>query len=133
MRAVRVSNADLRTQLNPGTGNWGEVGVCISRSGADGMVVDEVLSDNVVRVLFDTYRTVDPGATEVTSLDINHVKVRIYMARPSIQEPGVIIRRMFETVISMRSMNSAYDKDFSQGDTKSISSRLGRTGIGIPY
>lgn len=133
VRTVRVNDAATRIMMNPAANLWAEPGRCLSRVGNDGMVVDKVMSDNVTRIVFDTYRTVDEAATTVTSLDINQVKVRLYMARPSEHDRDVIVHRMLETVVAMRSMNSARDKDFSQADASSLSNNLGTLPIGISY
>jgi hypothetical protein len=71
------------------------------------MEIDRVLSDNVTRILFDTYRTVDRDAAEVTTLAANQVRVRIYMARRQATNPNLIISRVFETIIGMRARSSA--------------------------
>ena len=146
VRLRKVASVTGLEKMNPSAGIWAAPGISVSETvpstldalgntvlNTEGMVIDEVLSENVVRIVFDTYRTVDGNGASVTSLDVNQIKVRVYMARPSIQDSDVIIRRMFETVIAMRSMNSAYDKDFSQAGSNSISNRLGQTSIGIAY
>lgn len=70
----------------------------------EGMRVDEVLSDDVVRVVFDTFRTDD-------ALDVNQVRARIYMARRQVTNPDVIVYRMVETVIAMRGRISRGDRE----------------------
>jgi hypothetical protein len=152
VRARRVNDATTRKLVTTADPNYPQLGRLISSNGNDGMVVDRILSDNVVRVVFDTYRTVDPipNVSQVTSLDINQVKVRIYMAKrtatkavaaqgtssnaaSSTAKNNTSIYRMFETVVSMRAQNSGYDKDFSGGDANSISSKLGKTPVGVRF
>lgn len=89
-----------------------------------GMVIDRVLSDDVVRVVFDTYRTVDAGAAQVTALGINQVRVRLYLARRQVTNPDVVVHRVVETTLSMRARSSG-------GDMDSIAGTLGSTPIGI--
>ncbi|MCX8039325.1 MAG: hypothetical protein RMM29_00380 [Planctomycetota bacterium] len=110
-----------------------EVGQRISQVATDsgaiaseevGMVVDRVLSDHVVRVVFDTYRTVDAGANTVTTLSVNQVRVRLYFARPLATDPRVLISRVVETTLAMRARSSGYDID-------QIFNTLGSQPIGI--
>ena len=153
VRAKRVSDATAAKykHMNPAAGEWAKVGSLVSSNNDDGMIIDQILSDNVVRVVFETYRTSDsvPNVTAVTSLDINQIKVRIYMVRriasTTVGAPagssstggsglvGSAIYRMFETVVSMRAQNSSYDKDFSTSDTNSNSSKLGATPVGVRF
>lgn len=88
------------------------------------MVIDKVLSDDVVRVVFDTYRTVDAGSAQVTTLGINQVRVRLYLARRQVTNPDVVVRRLVETTLSMRARSSG-------GDMDRISGTLGTTPIGL--
>lgn len=111
------------------TSRFPEPGMAISESGGTGMVIDRVISDHVTRVVFDTYRTVDEGAGVVTSLAINHVRVRIYFARPG--PTGAVISRVVERVVTMKSQNNARDKDIDQADSNA--SKLGDRPIGIDY
>lgn len=90
------------------------------------MVIDKVLSDDVVRVVFDTYRTVDEGSAQVTALGINQVRVRLYLARRQVTNPDVIISRLVETTLSMRARSSG-------GDMDRISGTLGTTPIGLVH
>lgn len=134
VRATRVNNAGtypIGKIINPGGGIYAEVGVLLSKNGNDGMVVDKVLSDHVVRIMFDTYRTVDKGSAQVTSLDINQIKIRIFMARRSNANKDLLISKVFETVVAMRAQNSARDKDFQSQDAGSNSTFLGKAGIGL--
>lgn len=89
-----------------------------------GMVVDRVLSDDVVRVVFDTYRTVDAGGAQVQALGINQVRVRLFLARRQVTNPDVVLSRVIETTIAMRSRSSG-------GDMARVAGVLGATPIGI--
>ena len=134
VRAIRVNNATSYPAgkiINSAGGVYANIGILLSRNGDDGMVVDKVLSDHVVRVVFDTYRTVDKGAAEVVSLDINQIKVRVFMARQSNINKDLLISKVFETVVSMRAQNSSRDKDFQSQDAGSNSTFLGKPGIGL--
>lgn len=88
------------------------------------MVIDRVLSDDVVRIVFDTYRTVDAGQAQVTTLSVNQVRVRLYLAKRQVTRPDQIIFRVIETSFAMRSRASS-------GDLALISGILGTVPIGI--
>lgn len=88
------------------------------------MVIDRVLSDDVVRIVFDTYRTVDAGQAQVTTLSVNQVRVRLYLAKRQATRPDQIIYRVIETSFAMRSRASS-------GDLALISGILGTVPIGI--
>ena len=65
------------------------------------VVVDRVLSDKVVRVLFDTYRT-DPDGT----LGLNEVRVRLFMLAMTPNDPTRRIPLMQERTFTMRTGNN---------------------------
>lgn len=90
------------------------------------MRVDRVLSDNVVRIVFDTYRTVDSAATEVTTLSPNQIRIRLYMARRQVTNPDVVVSRISESLVGMRSRSSA-------ADVSSIMSQLGTAPVGVAH
>lgn len=71
---------------------------------AEGMRVDQVLSDDVVRIVFDTFRSDD-------TLDVNQVRVRLYLARRQVSNPDVVIHRVVESVIAMRGRISRGDRE----------------------
>lgn len=89
-----------------------------------GMVVDRVLSDHIVRVVFDTYRTVDAGAPRVTTLAVNQVRVRLYFVRPLVTDPRTLVSRVVETTVSMRARSSG-------NDIENLLATLGTVPIGI--
>lgn len=80
-RLVRASKIVLGTPAPPvGV----ELGQRISAGGgadAEAFVIDRILSDNVVRITFDTYRTDRMSATDQGRLGVNQISVRIYLAR----------------------------------------------------
>ena len=107
-RLVRVHSVDFGHPTNPypdngqgtGPGEW------ISRSPGGstfdrGVVVDEVIAEHVVRVVFDTYRTVDDG-----SLALNEIRMRLYLARPSTRNPSLILMRRADHIFTMRTSNN---------------------------
>jgi hypothetical protein len=127
VRARRVSDANTRTRMNPAAGAWAQPGSLISWNPSrttDGMAIDAILSNHVTRIVFDTYRT-------VSTLDINHIKVRLYFARRSERNPSLIVRKIYETVVCMRGRNSGPDKDFSLQNPTSISQNLGSAPVGL--
>jgi hypothetical protein len=67
-----------------------------------GMEVLEILSDNVVRVVFDTFRT-------DSTLDVNQIRMRIYFARQSMVNPTTVVRQVKELLFTMRTKNSYSD------------------------
>jgi prepilin-type N-terminal cleavage/methylation domain-containing protein len=127
VRAKKVADPNVYPLALSGPGLWPEVGTRIAGDANYGMVIDQVLSDNVLRVCFDTYRTVDFGAASVTTLDLNQVRVRLYMGKSSYNQTTVT--RLVENVFTLRARNSATDKDFEASN--STASVLGRAPIGI--
>lgn len=82
-----------------------EIGDCIASNGSgSSMVVDQVLSDDVVRIVFDTYRTT--GA--LGQLGVDQVRVRLYMAKASSGRFGraTVISHVVDTTLTMRAKNS---------------------------
>jgi hypothetical protein len=103
--------------------------VSIDPAGTAGMVVDKVLSDDVVRIVFDTFRTTrDTSAADDVNeqLAVNQVRIRLFLARRSIANPSLIISRMLDTVVSMRAKLSKSWVDQDAG-------LLGSSGIDLPY
>lgn len=85
-----------------------EVGQTISADKSSGsyiFVVDWVLSDNVVRVVFDTYRTDRLTTADTGRLDVNQVRARIYFARTDLMQ-RTIIARTVSTTVTMRAKNT---------------------------
>jgi len=101
-------------QLFPDRGQGVEPGHWLTRQGDVGVVVDKVLSEDVVRVVFDTYRTVDhttrnvdatSDVAEQVAPSVNQVRMRLYLARASARDPAVVVRRRVDTVFTMRTKN----------------------------
>ena len=88
------------------------------------MVVDRVLSDDVVRIVFDTYRTVDAGSATVNALGINQIRVRLYLARRQLTNPDTVLSRMAEATLAMRCRSSG-------GDMARIAATLGSAPVGV--
>jgi hypothetical protein len=103
-RLVRAYRALLADDPAPAEGS--EIGQWITpiMGATEGMRVDEILSDDVVRVVFDTFRT-------DANLDVNQLRARIYLARRQVTEPDVVIYRMVESVIAMRGRISRSDRE----------------------
>lgn len=66
------------------------------------LVVDSVLSDNVMRIVFETIRTVPDG-----SLSLNQVRVRVYLARQMLPDHDRLVSRVADFIVVMRSKNTA--------------------------
>ena len=99
VRAFKVSFSALG--YVPATGT--DPGQLISSTGTYGMMVDEVLSENCVRVVFDTART-------DTTLALNQVRARIYLLRRSNADLNTLVRQVVEIHVTMRSRNSYTDR-----------------------
>jgi type II secretory pathway pseudopilin PulG len=133
----RLVRAHKVIEIAPSAARFGvEVGRLLPRdTAATGnfyMQVDQVLSDNIVRAIFDTYRTVDAGATEVTTLDYNTIRVRLFFARlPPAAAPETVMYRIVDRIFTMRSQNSERDKD--PQETNSNASLLGTDPIGVRF
>jgi prepilin-type N-terminal cleavage/methylation domain-containing protein len=81
-------------------------GQAISMVGTNYLVVDQVISDDVVRIVFDTARH-DPN------LGINSLRAKVFFARVSRVSGGgdpLILRRMATMVFAMRATNAASDQ-----------------------
>ena len=87
-----------------------EVGQYIARNGANYLIVDKILSDNVIRVLFETARHSD-------TLGINGIRVTIFFARVNEMERknALIIRRSVTMIFAMRSQNTPSDQERYRG------------------
>lgn len=124
VRAVKVADATgFAVGTDPGQR------VAIDSAGTAGMVVDKVLSDDVVRIVFDTFRTTrDTNAADDVNeqLAVNQVRIRLFLARRSIANPSLIVNRMIDTVVSMRAKLSKSWVDQDAG-------LLGSAGIDLPY
>ena len=106
----------------------GNPAVSLAHAGGWCMRVDQVLSDNVVRITFDTYRTIDQGAASglVTTLAPNQILVRVYLAKRQLSGQHTVISKRIETIISMRARSS-------QSDVRSVQTILGNSPVGIVH
>ena len=66
------------------------------------LVVDSVLSDNVMRIVCETRRSVPD-----TSLTVNQVRIRLYMAKTYSNDRGLAVSRVADFIVVMRSKNAA--------------------------
>ena len=82
-----------------------EPGQAIAINGNLAVIVDTVLSNNVVRAVFETARH-DP------TLQMNQVRVRLYLARraPTLGSSMLNVKVMVETTFTMRAKNSSVDQ-----------------------
>jgi len=108
-----------------------EVGQRLSLEAATGfgMVVDRVLSDNVVRVVFDTSRTTvdDATTTEINEqLGLNQVRVRLFFARRLPGDGDKVISQIIESVVSM---HAKLGRVWAETD----SGLVGKSGLAFPF
>lgn len=83
------------------------------------MQLDKVLSENVDRIQFDTYRT-------LASLNLNQVRVRIWLSREDTGQPGRYLTRFIDITAALRSTSDG----LAQVD---LQTRLGPGGaFGVP-
>jgi len=129
-RLVRTRRVDSGPAV---AARYPEVGEAIAEDTTYATVVDRVLSDNVVRVVFDTYRTVDYEGTAkpVTTLGVNSIRMRLYLARRVEAHGQGVLTRVVERVVAMRSQNADRDKD--QDADNSAAAILGDRSVGIDY
>lgn len=116
-RLVRAMKVRISSVPDPVAGV--EIGQIITPLGETfGMQVQDVLSDNVVRIVFNTYRT-DP------TLEINQVGVRIYYARASVLNSNLVLTRVVSSVLAMRTRAA-------ESDISTIQSFI-PTSVGFDY
>jgi type II secretory pathway pseudopilin PulG len=122
VRAAKTPASGLASGVHEGI----EVGDILEGDATYKMVIDRVFSDDVVRIVFDTYRTVDQGSTtgEVRTLAPNQVRLRLYLARRQASNPSVINSRMYEAILGMRSRSAS-------AEVEAITTTLGNQPIGI--
>jgi type II secretory pathway pseudopilin PulG len=115
VRAVKVSlptsTAYHDATFNPVSNKTGHIGIndIISKDSTNtyGMVIDKILSDNVVRIVFDTVRTAEVKANAgAYSLAVspNQVRVRVYIMVQTAANSKVVIPRTIECTFAMRAM-----------------------------
>ncbi len=90
-----------------------------SANGGWGMKVDKVLSEDVTRVVFETYR-------QATDLAIDQVRLRLFMARKFGDTRESVLGQTISTVFTMRGRNSVTDM-------QTDATTLGTTRIPISY
>ena len=101
VRAFRISTAKLDGRIQGvEPGNFLQP---LNPASTSVMVVDEVLSDHVVRVVFDTARTDN-------ALSFNQVRARIYLARTSVARQDTFLTRVIDQVYTLRARNAAADR-----------------------
>jgi len=74
------------------------------------LIVDKILSDDVVRVVFDTCRSVADR-----SLALNEVRVRLFLARPSSRRSEVVLSRIATFTVILRTNNNATANEAAAG------------------
>lgn len=105
-RLVRVYSA------NGTVGTSGvEIGQRIASDGASSLVVDKVLSDNVIRVVFDSARHSD-------AIGVNNIRATIYFAKPVEKNrlQSAVIHRSVTMIFALRAANTYQDK----ADTRAL-------------
>jgi type II secretory pathway pseudopilin PulG len=122
VRAAKVLASGLPASAKEGI----EIGDILAGDATYKMVIDRVYSDDVVRIVFDTYRTIDQGSAEdeVRTLAPNQVRLRLYMARRQISNPAVINSRMYEAILGMRSRSAS-------AEVEAVTTALGIQPVGI--
>jgi prepilin-type N-terminal cleavage/methylation domain-containing protein len=90
-----------------------EPGQCIAQEGTNYVVVDSILSEHVVRILFETARHSD-------TLGINGIRATIFFARVSERQRSnaLIIRRSVTMIFGMRAQNTPGDQETFRGIIK---------------
>lgn len=143
-RLVRAYRAETDSSREEGT----DPGEYLSRDSNYDLVVDAVLCEHCVRVVFETYRTsyepADPRASETApwpsgedwravdgdvtnyGLAVNQIRVRLYMATNSVRYQDEPIYRIYTATIAMRTRNN-HDQIAEDLET------LGPVGTGIFY
>ena len=104
VRAYRARIADEAGGVGV-IGAW--PGQYLHIAGATGMKIDRVVSDHVVRIVFDTFRTDE-------ALDVNQVRVRVSLLRENLRRPGTFYAHAIDCVLAMRARISRRDDDFTR-------------------
>lgn len=106
-RLVRCYSVDLSTYApDPVPTEGDRVGDWISRNGDRAFVIDEVLSDDVMRIVFTTVRN-DDRAPDQGRVGINEVRVQLYLAAYHGQKQDRLAYHMAETTFTMRTANNS--------------------------
>lgn len=93
----KYSGAGVPT-MGTGQGEW----IAYDPTTQKGMVIDKILSDNVVRIVFDTAR-------HDGSLSMNQVRMRMYMAKWTQVGQPVLLHRIVEVVFHLGTRNGSAD------------------------
>ncbi len=104
-RLVRASKLLRTTPARPTGSGLGQSITDPAVPGQWEFVVDRVISDSVARVVFDTYRTERFASTDQPRLDINHVRVRVYLTRPDFAVRSTQ-QRVLSFIVTMRAKNT---------------------------
>jgi type II secretory pathway pseudopilin PulG len=99
VRAFKVKFSLLGS--TPASGS--DRGQLIASDGTYGLMVDDILSEHCVRVVFDTART-------DVSLAINEIRARVYLLRRSLVDPTLLVKHVIDLHATMRSRNSYADR-----------------------
>lgn len=86
------------------------------------LIIDKIYSDNCMRVVFDTYRSVGPNG----GLSPNQIRVTLYFAMGNARPGDAPVTYKTSTLLTMRVLNSSVDND-------SISTLLGPIVPGLAY
>jgi type II secretory pathway pseudopilin PulG len=119
VRLVKVSlNGNFPNATYDPVSNKGghiTIGDVVSKNAANtyGMVIDKILSQDVVRVVFDTVRTTldktytasDGSTVYALPLCPNQVRMRLYMMHQSVANPRLLAGQIVESVIAMRALS----------------------------
>ncbi len=123
-RLVRAVKTRVTSPPQPVGSSPGEA-ISQPPSGSHCMVIDRVLSDHVLRVVFDTWRTDRLTTGDEGRLDINQIRLRLFLARPDLGRSGTPLVRQVSTVFTMRAKNT-------EAQRTDDSLLLGTTRIGFP-
>lgn len=96
----RLVRAYVANSVAPVMGS--EIGQAIAINGTSAVIVDQVLANNVVRVVFETAR-------HDATLQVNQVRVILYLAKKS-EANEVVVKTMVEATLTMRARNSEVDQ-----------------------
>lgn len=100
VRAYTIRAIDAAAVPPSGTGLGASLGWNAQTQTA--LIVDKIISDDVVRVVFDTCRSVADR-----SLALNEVRVRLFLARPSSRRSEVVLSRIATFSVILRTNNNA--------------------------
>ena len=114
VRAFSVDFDDPSAPPNRGKGTSPGKWISYDEVTHRAMVVDKVLSDNVVRVLFNTFR-------HDSNLSVNQVSMVLYLAKRTAVDPQITRYRKVETVFHLGTRNGSSDLTY---DAEALGSAL---------